>query len=454
MLRIAIAIGLPTMEVARAIAIIAHSITAMMVCGWVHHTTRRSSIAILAGLGTALLPPVASLAGRVQPDALVALWLVITTIAAARWVHRPRPLTANPSSLGLLLGLLAVGVLLRIHGLIVALMLVAVIGVGGGRLFRLGRMLLALAALHLAPLAVGLRPDWIWAHPWTARLFHTLTDSSDGGSGMPEEIGRAISEKQLSDPDWIDRPLWALQQAPDCWAWVLAGAVSVGLLVHRDRRKLVLILPFLPLVPAMFSWAEPRHVAVVTPVALALWARGLAIGGISRWALSLLGVFALVATIGQASFHWERLSAESRMNASHRAFGAALCAVAQPGDLSTGVRASFLYCPLPVHLPDGSDADWKTWAVGRRPLGPGWERVELAGRRVYRVAPALEGAERPCADHPPDPTTPFFGAPDRPTTLLEPCRAPDRSWKIPDPAQAAHSPSDLERRRRRPGSGQ
>ena len=47
--------------------------------------------------------------------------------------------------------------------------------------------------------------------------------------------------------------------------------------MRADRWIGAVGVVLLPLIPALWSWAEPRHVVVAVPVCIALWVLGLTI---------------------------------------------------------------------------------------------------------------------------------------------------------------------------------
>jgi len=446
LLRPLLAFGVPGPVAAQGLSMASHALLGGVVLAATQRLGGTLKTGLLAGLLAVALPSVAVLSVRAQPDALVALWSVGATGMAGAWVQRPRPL-ARHRGLFLVLLLVAVcGVLLRVHGMIGALLLVGVAGLGGGRLFRLGRVLVGALGLHLAPLLLGLWPGLLWKLPWTRRLMATAV--SGELVGLPEEVARTVSEQGTEVLSLPAQLAWVVEQAPGSWAWVATGLLAVLALAREDRRRIVLAVGVLPALPALFTWGQPRHVAVVVPVCVMVWV--LAVRHHRGWILP--GLAALGLSIVQAPSDWERLESEATMVDDLRTLGTELCEQVSPGDLGAGVRAMFLYCPLPVHLPDGSGADWKTWAVGRRPLGPGWQRVDLGGHRVYRLEPTRVDSARPCAASLPAADTPYFGTPDVAARLSPACDGPERAWRQPKPPAKAPEKSAVESRRRRPGA--
>jgi len=394
-------------------------------------------LAVLAGVLATSTPAVAVLSLKAQPDALVALTLLGASAVAWRWVREEKVPHAVLVALVLTV---ALAPLLRAHGLLVGLLLCGLAFVGGRGRTWVGAA--AVAAMGLGPLALGLLPDWPWDLPWHDRLFRAVVSDNDPMAGLPEEVRRALVDLDSPLPGFFDRPIWALRQAPGCWSWGAVGLASALTLGWRDRA---LVVGLLPALTALLTWSSPRHVAVAVPVAVVLWAIGLSRASRTHWWVAggaIAGLLSLVQAVPVA----ERLVIEARRVDTLRSFGKALCAEVEPGDLGTGSTELFLYCPLPLHQPDGSGTDWRVWAVGRRPQGPGWVRQDVGHQRVYRLA-SPPGLPRPCSELTVADDTPFVATPVEPAHGAPTCEGPARLWQH----APAKEDSVLESRRVRPG---
>jgi hypothetical protein len=186
----------------------------------------------------------------------------------------------------------------------------------------------------------------------------------------------------------------------DGWAWLAAAAALAA--AHRHRRIVALGVPLLAALPALCAWSQRRHVLVFLPLALAVCAAGVR----GRGGVLLL----LLAAPWMRS--WPRV-VSGQQSEVHRArsFAAAaswLAAHAPEGSLLGGrFQDVGLYHPLPRHDPDGSPADWHTFAVEDRPSYlPGWMLVASVpgGLHVFR----RDLAGDPCPTGRPAPSAPHL----------------------------------------------
>jgi len=348
-----------------------------------------------AGLLPLLTGATAALHGQVMPDLCAATVFTLVALTALRFLAAPGDRRLVALALATALAVVA-----REHGLAVAgaagLAAAAAPGPLGARLTRVGT--LAGVVLAVGPVLGGTLA-LPWAQPWFDRL---------GAMGAPQDVARAIP-----DPGWLDRPAWALELVPEGFVWVTLGLAAC---LVRDRR-LILVPILLPAFAALATWSQPRHVAVLLPVAFAAWAAREGSGW--RW----LGLLAAGFGLARVPFHVDRLRVEHARIEELRRFGEALCAKAAPSDLAWGEPSAFLFCPLRWHEIDGTPTDWKVWAVGVVPERPGWSEVYLGvgGFSVRRLDPSRAGRDRPCADSAPLPTSSWFTSPPATARLDPPC---------------------------------
>lgn len=382
--------------------------------------------AVAAGLLVLAQPVLLGMAAQVQPDALFALLLCAGLLAVQGWWVRGGAL-----GLAVCLGLVALWPLAREQGLVAGALLGLLLVLGPGGEGRLGlgtfdaaglgdralRGLAALTALVLGPGLVGLSPGLPWDQPWFERLAMAAEVFEEGGlADRPQDASEALTrayEQGDSAAILVHHLVHAVSGAPLHWALVLLG---LGLALRlRAWPALVGIGAGLP---ALVVFSEPRHVAVVLPVVLAVLACAR-----SRRLLALAGVLALGGAVASGEVR-ERLRYQAVDIASLRVFGAALCEKAGPEDLGSGEPRAFTFCPLPLHSPGEEQrfgADWRTWFVSEEGGPPGWGKEGLASDRfaVYRLQPEL--GERPCSSAALPPGLPYMASPPGRVRLVPPC---------------------------------
>lgn len=400
LIRLGVALGLPPFDAAWWAAHAATPLVPALTWALARQLGARPGAALIAGLLPLLTASVLAFDAQVMPETWAASWFLACALAGVAFLGRP---TAGGLAAVALLG--AGAPLWREHGIAIALGLAGLVAVAPGRPGqRVLRAAGVLVGVGLLPVAFGGAAAAPWAQPWLARF---------GTMGLPNDVGAAIPH-----PTWMDRPAWALSLGGDAYLWAFLGLAAC---VRRDRRLLVPALVLAPGLGGLLVWSQPRHVAVVLPVAFAAWAAREGRGW--RWLGGVVGAIALA----RSPFHLGRLVVERDHLEELRRFGEALCARVEPGDLAYGEPAAFLFCPLPRHEVDGSGADWKTWAVDHAPRGPGaWTQVDL-GVGVYdvwRLAPRLTGDRRPCAASRADADTPYLASPPRSAVLVPPCDVP------------------------------
>lgn len=352
-----------------------------------------------AALGAGALPiltgSVVAFDAQVMPETWAATWFLACAMAIVGFLDWP----TGPRLAAL--ALTAAGApLWREHGIAIALALTAGAGFATGHAVqRLGRVAVVALAVVALPVCFGGVAGAPWAQPWLARF---------GTMGLPNDVAATIAH-----PTWLDRPKWALSLGGDAYLWAGLGLAAC---MAPSLRRLAPAAILAPGLAGLLVWSQPRHVAVVLPVAIAAWAARP--GRVWRG----LGLVAAAVGLLRSPFHLGRLVIEQAHLADLRWFGAALCARVEPGDLAYGEPAAFVFCPLPRHEVNGTGADWKTWAVGHAPPGA-WTAVDLGVGvyDVYRLAPRLIGPERPCSTARARADTPFLASPPRTAVLEPPC---------------------------------
>ena len=388
--------------------------------------------AALAAVLVALEPTLVGFGLQVQPDALAALGFVAATGAALHWVRRP-----GSRSLALVFLAVALLPLVREQGIIVAALLLCLLVLSPGTASDRGlRLLAGMVVLVLGPLLLGLSPGAPWDQPWASRIAMAARELMPGAlptavSQLPAEASAALV-RAYREGDRITVSLfhlrWALGSAPVLWA-----AVFLALPAALRGGRQVALVGLIPVLPALAIWSEPRHVAIALPVvgavlAAAATTRRRQVGGV------VLGLAAGFAWPGEEA----RLHVETDLVGRLLAFGEALCARVEPGDMGSGEPGAFLGCPLPIHGVEtdrAMAADWKVWLAGDEEQVAGWTQVELGDDtfRVFRLEPWRTGAERPCANSLPAPGTPYFGSPPPAATLAPPCAEVPDDPEVRDP---------------------
>lgn len=425
------------------------------------------AFAVVAAVASLAVPQAIIFALQAQPDQLTVILALAAVAVGAAWTRRP-----NWWSGAGLAVLAALAPLVREHGLVVAVLLVGLAGVAPGRRWQRGlRVAAVVAAIVLGPLLLGLAPGIPWEQSWYGRLSEPMRSTEQTQlpkyalslpSPLRSELAGYFQEEQAAMVRWFFVK-WAFRHSP--WGWaLLLGATAGSLLLPRGRR-LAPWVALLAAVPTLVVWSQPRHVAVVVPVAVVV-AGALASRALRGRHFVAAGLVS-VATGGALAAQWGewpelalRCQGQSRMLVRRAEFGKKLCEVVVPGALGAGERWSFLFCPLPQNKPgsQGTAADWKTyWVVSRpesahgegrarglenlaryRPRMAGWALIELESTHyeVFRLAPWVPDGERPCAASRPAPDTPYLNHPIEPARMEPPCEEP---WPSP--------PEDFDRSR-------
>ncbi len=234
----------------------------------------------LAGLGAAavLLEPWLGLGAlQCQPDSLSALVFVAAMLLGLAWVRDPRWRRLLP--LLLVIGLLPQ---VREHAPLMAAGLIGLLALAPGSwTARVGRVALALLAVLVTPVLLGEPPALPWELHWVQlRWGEVVQHFFETGSpafleGTPRAFGESFAEAYAGGQRlriaWLHASL-SFHSGWAPWLWLLPGLAGWLLL---GRRRWLLLAGFLPLLAVPGGAQQPRHVAVLVPLALACWAASL-----------------------------------------------------------------------------------------------------------------------------------------------------------------------------------
>jgi hypothetical protein len=394
--------------------------------------------ALLLSVAPLLAPGVLALGLQFQPDALTLLFLSALPILLHGHLSRPAPLAT-----ALLLLATATAPLLREHGLVLFVLLLALIPMAPLPLrHRVAALLLALLATLALPMVFGGSFGAPWDQPWHLRVRDALSAPAASTLG-PYADRLSLPDREVlaglhAAGDLFGIGVFHARHAisVDPAAWLLWTAGLLAALRMGTRRALAFLPSLLCALPALFIWSQPRHLLVTLPAAaLAL---GLAFTPptaprserpIWRRAAARILFPALLVALGLAwAPSWravgERMAVDASRMGKVRSFGEALCALSDPEDLVTGPFPELLlFCPRRAHEPtlDGDGADWRTWWIHSRQPAEGWDPVEGLGFPVFRLRADLKGSERPCASSLPAPQTAWLPVPRRPASVVPPC---------------------------------
>jgi hypothetical protein len=368
-------------------------------------------LALLAGSLPLLEPWLALGALQCQPDTLTALIFVLALLSALAW-------TRSASWSGLLALILAVGLLpsTREHAppLAVALLLPLVAARGPGP-FRVGVLLLGLCAALLTPLLLGEPFGLPWEQPWVqaryGEVFHDFFSTGApaflGGTprGFREAFAAAYAQGDRLRIAWLHASL-SFHSGWSPWLWL--PPALVGLLLLKGRARWVMALAFTPLLAVFGGAQQPRHVAVLVPLAAACW-----VASLQRFRLQER-VALVLATLGLCSvcaLNLDRAAADHRHRAEQRqrlrAFSEELCERVGPEALSAGgnPRPS-IYCERPRRTlaeaeRHGGPIFWVGPLPQQRP--DAWPRLRQAGWALLPMQSDLYPVYlRPWGDGPPE----------------------------------------------------
>ncbi|MFH1463373.1 MAG: hypothetical protein ABIO70_03205 [Pseudomonadota bacterium] len=252
------------------------------------------ALAGIAGLLALGEPWLALGALQAQPDTLSALAFLLAVLAALAWVQRP----GWPRLIPLLLAIALVPQV-REHAPVISAGLLVLLAVApGGVADRVERLVFALILLFFVPTLLGETMVLPWQQAWVryrwGEIFrdfasHRAPSFLDGTPRAYAEAFRAA----YADHDhlriaWLHTSL-NVHHGWTPWAWM--GLGFVGWLL-AGRRRWVLMIGLLPLLAVPGGAQQPRHVAVLVPLAAACMVAGLRHAG--RWRLWVAAAVGLV----------------------------------------------------------------------------------------------------------------------------------------------------------------
>ncbi len=305
-------------------------------------------LAALAGLLPLLEPWLALGALQCQPDSLSALAFVLAMVAASGWLDTRR----WPWLLALVV---VIGLLpqVREHAPPVALGLLVLLAVAPGAWgARAGRLGLGVVALALAPLLLGEPLGLPWEQHWVQlrwgevvqHFFETGAPAFLAGTpqAFREEFMVAYARGDRLGVAWLHASL-SFHSGWSPWLWLLPGLAGWLLM---GRRRWVLFLGFLPLLAVPAGAQQPRHVAVLAPLAIACWIAALPrfrpperlLLVVSSLALGLLCCFNLSRAAYDHMLH-------SELRGRLEDFAAELCLRTSPQAVAVGGnQRPLIYC--------------------------------------------------------------------------------------------------------------
>jgi len=329
---------------------------------------------------------------QAQPDTLTALVIVLTMLAALAWVATPK----WPQFAALLLAMGLVSEVREHAPVVTAGLLLLLAAAPGGIAKRAGRSMLAVIALAFVPTLLGEVMVLPWQQHWVVLRWGALFRDIGGSaapsflSDTPPDYRRAFAGAYAAHDRlglaWLHLRM-NVYHGWTPWAWLAAGAV--GWLLLGKRRRVVWI-GFLPVGAVLGGAQQPRHVAVLVPLAAACWVAGAL--RIRRWGRFLApGVpLALVVAGILAPGH---APLDQRMRCGHRAeikaAATRVCAAVGPDAVAVGGNPRpQVYCVLPkLGLREAAALDVPLVWFGDLPEGgskkrdtlmaDGWEKLDV-----------------------------------------------------------------------------
>lgn len=355
-----------------------------------------SPLAGLAGLLVLLEPWLALGALQCQPDSLSALAFILAMLVGLGWLEAP----SRPRLLAMVM---VIGLLpqVREHAPPMAMGLLILLIVAPGSLrVRLGRGGLAVVAVLLAPLLLGESPELPWEQHWVqlrwGEVVHHFfeTGAPDFLAGTPQGYRQAFAAA-YADGDrlriaWLHASL-SFHSGWSPWLWLLPGFAGWLLL---GRRRWVLLLGFLPLLAVPGGAQQPRHVAVLVPLAAACWVAALPrFRSQERAILAALSVgLAVLCTLNlprAARDHQARCELRERIVE----FAAELCQRLPPHAIAAGGnQRPLIYCDRPQLEPVEAERHqglvfWIGPLPQQRPQD--WPRLQAEGWAALPMDSAL-----------------------------------------------------------------
>jgi len=351
----------------------------------------RVPAALAAGVSM-LHPTLFEFAHQLQPDALATL---LITLLACLSLRREWILWA-----ALLAGIL---VMTREHGLALLLPLAILLWRRGTR------------PQLVAPLLLLLIFGWsgLVEAPWADRAggaLQTLQATDPAELSFLRELDRedrAAYSAMVFEEDRLGQLRWhagrSLSQAWSLWGILLMSLLLAIPAARRGSREpLWTSLLLCAVLPALVIWSQPRHIALLLPIAIAICAACWPASRVQQGGVLAAAIVLVIPWAGQYEKSWEGQRGETLRAQNLAEIGDWICSQSPNGAFLGGfIQDVGLYCPLQRHDPDGSAADWRTWLVTYREPPPSelgsWEQVYGEGGplQIYQLDPQLD--PRPCA---------------------------------------------------------
>ncbi len=365
-------------------------------------------LAALCVLGN---PWLACSAWQCQPDTLTALAFALAVVLARRWLLAPGWGTLAP--LLLLTGLLPQ---VREHAAVVSLALLVLMALAPGRWHQRGlRVLLAATAIVLLPILAGEAPDlpWrlAWVHArWGEVIAHFFSSEMPFHlQGTPRDYQQAFADS-YAEGSRLDIALLharlSFKSGPSPWIWLGLAGLSLPLL---GGRRWVVLVGLAPAVSVLGGAQQPRHLAVLLPIAAACWVTAMA-----RFATRERVVLVLITAVGACALtaSTDGLRAANNLRATAeqrnglRSLAEGLCAQLPPDAIYLGEQPrTLIYCDrefMPFFEAEATDRHLYWIGGGQRspPQPPqvmartGWRPMTIEGIDhfvLHRPPPASAG---------------------------------------------------------------
>jgi len=345
-----------------------------------------SKLAALAALCVLAEPWLACSSYQCQPDSLTALSFVLALLAALAWVR-------TPDWKHLLVMLLVVGLLpqIREHAATLSLGMLVLLVLTRGPWHQRGlRLVLGVLAILCLPVLAGEPPALPWQHFWVqARWGEVITHffASDAPAHL-ERTPRAFSEAFAASYAQGSRLRIALLHARlsfltghSPWLWLGLAAVAIPLL---RRHRLVVLIGLLPAIAVLGGAQQPRHLAVLVPIAAASW-----VAALSRFRIQerLVMLAITAAIVGLCLMDSKHATTSLRKTAEYRHAMREMCEELcdrLPSDaVYTGeMPRTLIYCDRPfMRRLDANQTNHHLYWVGMpdRPLPRDWPKLKQRG---------------------------------------------------------------------------
>ncbi len=377
-------------------------------------------LAMLAALAALANPWLAVSSYQCQPDLLTAVAFLVALVVALRWMQRPGWARLLP--LLLVIGLLPQ---VREHAGLVCLGLFGLLLFAPGAWHqRLLRLVLALAAIVLLPILAGEAPAMPWQLPWVeARWGEVITHFF--GKHVPmhllsvpleyrEAFGTSYDEGSRMGIALVHARL-SFHSGSSPWIWLGLALLALPL---AKKHRLVLLIGLLPAISVLGGAQQPRHVAVLIPIAAVCWVTAIArFGRRERVMLAAITVVVILTGFVDNKRATGNLSATAHQRQRLRSLSSQICAQLPPDALYTGENPrTLIYCerefvPLPEAEATGRHLYW-VGAAGQRPPKPpkrmfqeGWLRmeIEVEADPIFHRPPEAAAAASPATGPEPEP---------------------------------------------------